>query len=136
MWFFIFIIEIVPPHMHWQVELLVHTGFPQASTVFLVFNQGVIITDLQGACCTVPNDDAITAATAGFVGVLHIPKLINVLVSVLVTIGVPSTFTVTLNAVNGIGVNPNEHLHILPEEITGIIKTYIQYLILIDNLLF
>ena len=107
--------------MHWQVEELVQTGFPQANTVFFTFNQGVIITDLQGACWTVPKDEAITAATAGFEGVIHIPKLINVLVSVLVTIGMFSTLTVTLKAVKGIGVNPKEHLHIFPEDITGIL---------------
>lgn len=55
------VIEIVPPHIQWQVEELVQTGFPHANTVFLVFNQGVIIADLHGATSTVPKDAAIAA---------------------------------------------------------------------------
>lgn len=105
--------EITPNHVHIQTELLLSAGMFLIITVGDPGAQGAVVTGTQGACVTVPSDEAMMAITAGFVGALHITKdgiLTIGLLSIMFAAGIPLAFTAFVGkTLSGIGAEPKVH---------------------------
>lgn len=68
------VIEIVPPHVHMHMPESFSAGMLPINTVGEPGVQGAGITGTQGTGVSTPRAAVVAAATAGFAGLLHIPK--------------------------------------------------------------
>jgi hypothetical protein len=68
---------MTPPYAHISLQELLTAGFPHTRTVGQPGAQGMGVTGTQGAGVGVPIAAAVAAATAGFAGLLHIPKVVH-----------------------------------------------------------
>ncbi len=68
------VIEIIPPHVHMQIEVLFRAGTPPMTTVGEPGDQGAAVTGTQGTGVSTPIAAAVADATAGFAGFVHMPK--------------------------------------------------------------
>ncbi len=68
------VIVITPPHahMHWQV--LFNAGMLLISTSGTPGTQGAAVTGTHGMGVSTPKAAAVAAATAGLLGVVHMPN--------------------------------------------------------------
>jgi hypothetical protein len=65
---------ITPPHMHIHWDELLRAGLPLIITVGEPGAQGAGVMGTQGAGVSTPAAAVVAAATAGFVGVVHMLK--------------------------------------------------------------
>ena len=65
---------IVPPHMHWHVDVLFNTGIFPSSTVGEPGTQGATVFGIQGMGVSTPNAAAVAVATIGLAGEMQIPN--------------------------------------------------------------
>lgn len=68
------VIEIVPPHEHMHMLESFNAGLLPINTVGEPGAHGAGITGTHGTGVSTPKAAVVAAATAGFVGLLHIPK--------------------------------------------------------------
>jgi hypothetical protein len=66
---------ITPPHMHMHLEVTLRAGTPPILTVGEPGAQGAVITGTQGTGVSTPEAAVVAVATAGLVGVMHIPNV-------------------------------------------------------------
>jgi hypothetical protein len=112
------LIEITPPHIHMSTELLLRAGAPPTITVGEPGDQGAVVTGTQGMGVRTPKAADVAAATAGFVGVVHIPKGMTFTMGILSMIlapGIPPAVTRFLgNTTRLLGATPKLHIIIAP----------------------
>ncbi len=65
---------ITPPHMHISWHVLSKVGLPPSNTVGAPGTQGATVTGTHGIGVNTPSAAVVAAATAGLVGVMHIPN--------------------------------------------------------------
>jgi hypothetical protein len=68
------VIEINPPQLHRQVQLLCSAGLSFIRTLAAPGVHGVTVTGMQGCGVSTPLAAAVAEATWGFVGVVHMPN--------------------------------------------------------------
>ena len=68
-------IEIVPPHMQVQVLSDVRAGMPPSATVEAPGDHGPAMAGMHGCGVSTPRAAEVAAATCGFAGDVHIPKV-------------------------------------------------------------
>jgi hypothetical protein len=112
------LIEITPPHMHMSTEVLLRAGAPPTITVGEPGAQGAVVTGTQGTGVRTPRAAAVAAATAGLVGVIHMPKGMTFAIGILSMIlaaGMPPAVTRFLgNTTRLLGATPKLHVIIAP----------------------
>lgn len=69
-----FATEITPAHVHMHLLVLSSAGMLAINTVGAPGTHGAGVTGTHGMGVSTPNAVAVAAATAGFVGVVHIPN--------------------------------------------------------------
>ena len=65
---------ITPPHMHIHVCVLSNAGMFPSNTFGVPVIQGAVVTGMHGIGVNTPRAAAVAAATAGLLGVMHIPN--------------------------------------------------------------
>lgn len=69
------VIEILPPHAHMQLLSDVSAGTPATDTVGDPGAHGPAMTGMHGCGVSTPSAALVAAATWGFEGVVHMPKV-------------------------------------------------------------
>ena len=103
--------EIIPAHMHISLEVLFSSGFPQTRMVGTPFTQGAGIAGVQGAGVNTPAFAAVAAMTAGLFGLLHMPKVGNLLSMMVATRRFIPCTVCWEETVSGQGAAPKTHWH-------------------------
>jgi hypothetical protein len=110
--------EITPPQIQFKIEVLFRAGAPPIITVGEPGDQGAGVTGTQGTGVRTPMAAEVAAATAGFVGVVHIPNGITLTIGAFARMfaaGILLVFTrVTGKTVRLLGATPNVHIIIAP----------------------
>ena len=72
-------IEIMPPHWHISLVVLLRSGFPQTWTVGTPTTHVPGIAGVQGAGVNTPRAAEVAEMTAGLLGQEHMPKVAGLL---------------------------------------------------------
>jgi hypothetical protein len=107
--------EIIPAQVHMHVEVLSRAGTPSIVTLSEPGAQGLAITGMHGCGVSTPSAALVAAATWGFAGEMHIPKvgMLAIEMSVTTPAGIPPS-TVTPVAANVAGIAPIVQVSIPP----------------------
>lgn len=112
------VIDITPPHVHMHVPGLFSAGILPISIIGEPGAHGAGITGTHGTDVSTPRAAAVTAATAGFDGVVHIPNggmFAIGLLSMMFAAGMFSIITLlTGNTTRDEGATPKLHCIIAP----------------------
>jgi hypothetical protein len=104
--------------MHISFEVLLSAGIPPTITVGEPGAQGAGVTGIQGIGVSTPNAAAVAAATAGFVGVVHIPNGITFVIgtfAIILAAGILLVFTrLTGSTIKLLGATPKLQVIIAP----------------------
>lgn len=65
---------IVPPHMHWHMDVLFSTGIFPSNTVGEPGTQGATVFGMHGMGVSTPIAAAVAVATMGLAGEMHTPN--------------------------------------------------------------
>ncbi len=66
--------EIAPPHMQFNLQVLFNAGMPPCNMVEVPGSQGAVVAGIQGMGVSVPNAAVVAAATWGLARELHMPN--------------------------------------------------------------
>jgi hypothetical protein len=112
------VIEMLPPHIHINFELLLMHGIFLTMTVGFPGVHGAGVLGIQGIGVNTPNAAAVADATVGLANEVHIPKggiLTMGLLSMIFAIGLLEAKTILSGRILSVlGANPNGHIIIPP----------------------
>lgn len=106
------LMEMTPPHMHINLELLFSAGMLPISTVGAPGTQGAMVMGIQGMGVRTPSAAAVAAATMGLAKDMHVPKGMTLamgLLSKILAAGVPVMTLLSGITIKEPGAAPNEH---------------------------
>jgi hypothetical protein len=113
--------------------VLFSAGLPPINTVGLPGAHGTGVAGMHGMGVKTPSAAAVAAATAGFAGLEHIPKVGNTL-SMIVAAGCPQTSVFCCEFTMSIaGAAPKEHMHKAPVEIQFAIFPFLSVCVILSS---
>jgi hypothetical protein len=111
-------IEMTPPQVHMQVQVLFNAGMPPIMVVGEPGVQGVVVTGMQGIGVNTPRAAAVADATVGFAIDMHIAKggmLVIGIKSMMLAAGAVALTLFTGNTLSAEGAIPKVHIMTAPE---------------------
>lgn len=111
-------IEMTPPQVHMQVQVLFSAGMPPSMVVAAPGVQGEVVTGMQGIGVKTPSAAAVAAATVGLAIDMHMPKggmLVIGIKSMILAAGAVALTLLTGNTFSAEGANPKVHIMTAPE---------------------
>jgi hypothetical protein len=116
------VMVIAPPHEQVQVEEMFRAGIPPSITVGEPGAHGATVTGMQGIGVRTPSAAAVAAATVGFEGDMHIPKvgMFTIgLLSMMQAAGVVMFVLFNGSTASAAGAAPKLHIIIVPVVTNG-----------------
>lgn len=110
--------DIVPPKLHWHLELSVNAGAEPTIVLLAPGAQGAAVIGVHGMGVRTPIAAAVAEATAGLAMLVHMAKgkmFTNGLLSMILAAGGPDAKTLfTGSTTRELGAAPNEHIIMAP----------------------
>ena len=111
-------IEITPPQVHMQVQVLFSAGMPPIIVVAAPGVHGDVVTGMHGMGVSTPRAAAVAEATVGLAIDMHMPKggiLVMGIKSMMLAAGAVALTLFTGNTLSAEGAIPKVHIMTAPE---------------------
>jgi hypothetical protein len=111
-------IEMTPPQVHMQVQVLFSAGMPPIMVVAAPGVHGLVVTGMQGMGVKTPRAAAVADATVGLAIDMHMPNggmLVMGTKSMMLAAGVVALTLFTGNTLRAEGAIPKVHIMTAPE---------------------
>ena len=110
--------EMTPPQVHMQVQVLFRAGMPPIMVVAAPGVHGLVVTGMQGIGVRTPRAAAVADATVGLAIDMHMPNggmLVIGIKSMMLAAGVVALTLLTGNTLSAEGAIPKVHIMTAPE---------------------